>query len=171
MVQQGQRDGAAVVPLGWVEDIGANGDREAWRTGEFGERFAPLSRSMSYRSGWYVVDGPPRMLFATGIHGQNLFVDEASRLVVAKVSSQGRPGGRAGDGAHPHGGGGDPAVPDGVADGKRSFLERKNQRTFTRKRTKVFCFFFSKKKRLPLPCHATLARRGRVQPGRTKWHV
>ena len=88
MVQQGQRDGAAVVPLGWVEDIGANGDREAWRTGEFGERFAPLSRSMSYRSGWYVVDGPPRMLFATGIHGQNLFVDEASRLVVAKVSSQ-----------------------------------------------------------------------------------
>ena len=88
MVQRGRRDGAAVVPLGWLEDIGANGDREAWRTGEFGERFAPLSRSMSYRSGWYVVHGPPRLLFATGIHGQNLFVDEANGLVIAKVSSR-----------------------------------------------------------------------------------
>lgn len=88
MVQGGRRDGAAVVPGDWVDDIGANGDREAWRTGEFGERFAPLSRSMSYRSGWYVVDGSSPMLFATGIHGQNLFVDQANRLVVAKVSSQ-----------------------------------------------------------------------------------
>ena len=118
-------------------------------TGEFGERFAPLSRSMSYRSGWYVVDGPPRMLFATGIHGQNLFVDEASRLVVAKVSSQAdRVDERATGLTHM-------VVAairrclNGLADGKRSFLERKDQRTSIRKRIKVFCCFFSKKKRLP----------------------
>lgn len=89
VLQGGRRDGAAVVPGGWLEDIAINGDREAWQAGEWGERYAPLSRSMSYRSGWYVIDGPPRLLFATGIHGQNLFVDPANGLVIAKVSSQG----------------------------------------------------------------------------------
>jgi len=43
---------------------------------------------MSYRSGWYVIKDEPRTLFAMGIHGQNLFVDRANRLVVAKFSSQ-----------------------------------------------------------------------------------
>ena len=42
---------------------------------------------MGYRSGWYVVDEEPRRLFAMGIHGQNLFIDAARNLVVAKFSS------------------------------------------------------------------------------------
>jgi CubicO group peptidase (beta-lactamase class C family) len=46
---------------------------------------------MRYRSGWYVVDEEPQILFAMGIHGQNLFVDTANRIVIAKVSSQNDP--------------------------------------------------------------------------------
>jgi hypothetical protein len=40
-----------------------------------------------YRSGWYLVDDQPKTMFAMGIHGQNLFIDRANRIVVAKLSS------------------------------------------------------------------------------------
>jgi len=46
---------------------------------------------MRYRSGWYVIDDTPQILFAMGIHGQNLLVDRAKRMVIAKVSSQNQP--------------------------------------------------------------------------------
>ncbi len=87
----GCRDGVAVIPQDWIDAI-ADGDPslgEAWRTGEWGTAFA--GRGMHYRSGWYVVGDAPRMLFAMGVHGQNLFVDRGSGMVVAKLSSQAAP--------------------------------------------------------------------------------
>ncbi len=80
-----------VVPSAWLTDITGGGDRTAWRDGEWGETYAPLSRSMSYRSGWYVMSEPAPLLFAMGIHGQHLFIDRPNRLVIAKVSSQAIP--------------------------------------------------------------------------------
>jgi hypothetical protein len=79
--------GAGIVPAAWIDDIIGNGDPAAWRDGEWGQAFTPLGRDMRYRSGWYVVDEEPQHLFAMGIHGQNLFVDRANRLVIAKVST------------------------------------------------------------------------------------
>jgi CubicO group peptidase (beta-lactamase class C family) len=73
----------------WIDDILGNGDRQAWKDGEWAKLLA--YRSMSYRGGWYVIDDEPGTLFAMGIHGQNLFVDQADRLVMAKLSSQGSP--------------------------------------------------------------------------------
>jgi CubicO group peptidase (beta-lactamase class C family) len=46
---------------------------------------------MRYRSQWYVLEGGSPLVFAWGIHGQNLFVDRANRLVIAKFSSQAAP--------------------------------------------------------------------------------
>jgi CubicO group peptidase (beta-lactamase class C family) len=86
LVQDGRRDGVQIVPSAWIDDIVANGDREAWKTGEFAAGFAGMT--MRYRSGWYVVDNDPGYIFAMGIYGQNLFVDRTNRLVVAKLSSQ-----------------------------------------------------------------------------------
>ena len=43
---------------------------------------------MRCRSGRYVIDDAPQILFAMGIHGQYLFVDRANRMVIAKVASQ-----------------------------------------------------------------------------------
>jgi CubicO group peptidase (beta-lactamase class C family) len=86
MVDGGRRGTRSVVPESWVDDIEKNGDREAWKQGEFAPLFGRMD--MRYRSGWYVVDDEPAMLFAMGIYGQNLFIDLANRLVVAKVSSQ-----------------------------------------------------------------------------------
>lgn len=88
MMQDGRREQADIIPAAWIDDIARNGDREAWRNGAWGKDFAPISPDMSYRSGWYVIHGQPRILFAMGVHGQSLFVDRANRLVIAKLSSQ-----------------------------------------------------------------------------------
>ena len=86
LVQGGQRGGREIVPAAVIADIAENGDREAWMSGEFANGFAGMT--MRYRNGWYVVDDAPKMIFAMGIHGQNLFVDRANSIVIAKLSSQ-----------------------------------------------------------------------------------
>jgi hypothetical protein len=85
----GSRGSTDIIPSALIEDIAGNGDRGAWKQGEFAASFG--GRDMSYRSGWYVMSDDPEMLFAMGIHGQNLFVDRTNRLAIAKVSSQGTP--------------------------------------------------------------------------------
>ena len=89
LLQNGSRGSDDVIPAAWIDDVAEQGDRDAWKKGEFAAAFAGMD--MSYRSGWYVINGEPQTLFAMGIHGQNLFVDRANRLVVAKVSSQDSP--------------------------------------------------------------------------------
>jgi CubicO group peptidase (beta-lactamase class C family) len=89
MLMGGRHDGRQVIPSSWLDDIADHGDRNAWKQGEFAAGFG--GRDMSYRSGWYVINDDPKTLFAMGIHGQNLFVDQANRLVIAKLSSQHAP--------------------------------------------------------------------------------
>jgi CubicO group peptidase (beta-lactamase class C family) len=89
VVDGGRRGAAGIIPPDLIDDIANHGDRDAWKQGEFAASFG--GRNMSYRSGWYVIHDEPKMLFAMGIHGQNLFVDRANRIVIAKVSSQGPP--------------------------------------------------------------------------------
>lgn len=76
-------------PTPWIDDIERNGDRAAWAAGSFVEFFPGLP--MRYRSKWYVLEGAAPLLFGFGIHGQNLFVDRANQLVIAKLSSQALP--------------------------------------------------------------------------------
>lgn len=89
MIRDGRRGERQIIPAAWIDDIATDGDRQAWKDGEFAAGFGGLT--MSYRGGWYVIEDEPRTLFAMGIHGQNLFVDRANKLVVAKLSSQGPP--------------------------------------------------------------------------------
>jgi CubicO group peptidase (beta-lactamase class C family) len=86
IVDDGQRGGRQIIPASVITDITDNGDTEAWRNGEWGKSFASISTNMRYRSGWYLVDDQPKTMFAMGIHGQNLFIDRANRIVVAKLS-------------------------------------------------------------------------------------
>lgn len=88
---KGRRGSSQIVPESWIEDMSGHGDAEAWRTGQWAGNFASISKNMRYRSGWYVIDEAVQILFAMGIHGQNLFVDRANNIVIAKVSSQGEP--------------------------------------------------------------------------------
>lgn len=92
LVEGGARGSAQIVPEAWIADIATNGDPEGWAAGDFAP-FYP-GADIHYRSKWYVerpgADGGP-MFFGLGVHGQNLFVDPARELVVAKFSSQAHP--------------------------------------------------------------------------------
>jgi CubicO group peptidase (beta-lactamase class C family) len=87
IVDDGRRGTRQVIPAPVTHDIADNGDADAWRNGEWGKSFASISTNMRYRSGWYLVDDQPKTMFAMGVHGQNLFIDRANRIVVAKLSS------------------------------------------------------------------------------------
>jgi CubicO group peptidase (beta-lactamase class C family) len=65
------------------------GDAPAWAAGDMAKYYPGLP--MRYRSQWYVVDGEAPLVFGIGIHGQNLFIDRASEIVIAKFSSQAAP--------------------------------------------------------------------------------
>jgi CubicO group peptidase (beta-lactamase class C family) len=87
IVDEGRRGTRPIIPTSVIGDIADHGDADAWRSGEWGKSFASISTNMRYRSGWYLVDDQPKTMFAMGIHGQNLFIDRANRIVVAKLSS------------------------------------------------------------------------------------
>jgi CubicO group peptidase (beta-lactamase class C family) len=89
IVHDGARQSAQVVPAGWIDDIVRNGDPDAWAAGSFTGYYPGLS--LRYRSQWYSQDGAAPLLFGLGIHGQNLFIDRARQIVIAKVSSQALP--------------------------------------------------------------------------------
>ena len=88
VIDKGCRESRQVVAPEVIEDLWNGGDPQAWKNGEFATGFAALKLpNMSYRNGWYSVADAPRMLFAMGTHGQNLFVVPDERLVIVKLSS------------------------------------------------------------------------------------
>jgi len=86
MANGGRRDGRQVIPEHWVQDIFQNGDVDAWKTGDFADKFGPLD--MAYRSKWYIQRGPEPMIHGLGIHGQYVFADPARDLSIAWFSSR-----------------------------------------------------------------------------------
>lgn len=86
LLDEGAHGALQVVPPSWIDDIAQQGDQAAWARGEFAAGFPGMR--MHYRSGWYVNNTAPELLFAMGIHGQHLFVDRTHRLVIAKLSAQ-----------------------------------------------------------------------------------
>jgi CubicO group peptidase (beta-lactamase class C family) len=86
MVQDGSLDGRPVVPAAWIADILSAGDAEAWANGDFAPYFP--GRVMAYRSKWYVLREGQPILLCLGVFGQNLFIDRANQVVIAKFSSQ-----------------------------------------------------------------------------------
>lgn len=89
LVQGGARESISIIPQSWIDDIVGNGDPQAWDEGEFTSYFPGMP--MHYRNKWYLLRGRVPMMFAVGVHGQNLFVDAVNQIVIAKVSSQALP--------------------------------------------------------------------------------
>lgn len=81
------RDGAQIVPQDWIEDMRQNGNRQAWLDGNFAEMFA----NGRYRSCWYDVGDGRGTIAGLGIHGQWLWCDPISRVVIAKTSCHPEP--------------------------------------------------------------------------------
>lgn len=72
----------------FLDDLN-RGERQAWDAGDLRQYYPGMP--MRYRSQWYVLDGAAALAFGMGIHGQNLFVDAANEIVIAKLSSQAVP--------------------------------------------------------------------------------
>lgn len=91
IIDDGILDSKEVIPISLIEDILENGDLDAWKNGQWGKAFAPISKNMCYRKGWYVINDLPQIIFAMGIYGQNLFIDRTNKIVIAKFSSWKKP--------------------------------------------------------------------------------
>ena len=89
ILEAGSCGGRQVVPSSWIDMIIEDGDPDAWAAGNLASYFPGIS--IHYRAKWYVDRRAPRLLFALGIHGQNLFIDTSNRIVIAKFSSQAQP--------------------------------------------------------------------------------
>jgi CubicO group peptidase (beta-lactamase class C family) len=85
MRQGGMANGRRVVPEAWVRDTISAGSTEAWQRGAMAFLF-PKGR---YRNKWYQTG--EGAFCGIGIHGQWLYVDPASEVVIAKLSSQPEP--------------------------------------------------------------------------------
>jgi CubicO group peptidase (beta-lactamase class C family) len=88
VVQDGRRNGTPIIPVGWIDDVLGGGDPTAWAAGDLISYFG--DRKMHYRNQWYVLRDRGIAL-GLGVYGQNVFVDRANELVIAKVSSQAPP--------------------------------------------------------------------------------
>lgn len=76
--------GAQIIPSAWIDDMRTNGDRAAWVNGNFSDMF----EYGRYRSCWYDVGDERGSFAAVGIHGQWLWCDPVSDVVIAKTSSR-----------------------------------------------------------------------------------
>lgn len=79
--------GRQLIPQAWVEDMRENGDRAAWVAGNFADDF-PDGR---YRSFFYDTGDGRGTFCGSGIHGQWLWCDPSSRLVLVKFASRPEP--------------------------------------------------------------------------------
>ena len=89
VAEGGRYAGKHIVPSSWLEDILTQGDAPAWDAGDFVKYFPRMS--IHYRSLWYVLRGSAPMIFAVGVFGQNVFVDQKNQIVIAKFSSHALP--------------------------------------------------------------------------------
>ena len=88
IVQNGRRNDTPIIPANWIEDMSGGGDPKAWAAGDLISYFG--DRAMHYRNKWYILRERDIAL-GLGVYGQNVFVDKANELVIAKVSSQAPP--------------------------------------------------------------------------------
>ena len=77
-------DGQQVIDQAVIEAIAAGGDPAVYGVHQ---DFSDWTPGASYRSQWYVFNDHSPALMASGIHGQYLFVDFASEVVIVKQSS------------------------------------------------------------------------------------
>lgn len=85
MRQGGTANGRRVVPEAWVRDtVATGGSHEAWQRGTMAFLF-PKGR---YRNKWYQTGRDSGAYCGIGIHGQWIYVNPKTEVVIAKMSSQ-----------------------------------------------------------------------------------
>jgi CubicO group peptidase (beta-lactamase class C family) len=81
---RGRVDDEQIVPEWWIDDIRTKGDPVAWQGGTMA-KLLPRGR---YRGKWYSIGNDRDAFCAIGIHGQWIYIDPVSEVVIVKLSSQ-----------------------------------------------------------------------------------
>ncbi|MBA1377163.1 serine hydrolase domain-containing protein [Pseudomonas brassicacearum] len=84
LANEGRHDGRRLLSAQTVARIAAGADPAVYATAP---DFAEWTPGASYRSQWYVFNDHSQALMAGGIHGQYLFIDKPSGVVIVKQSS------------------------------------------------------------------------------------
>ncbi|WP_334597590.1 serine hydrolase domain-containing protein [Pseudomonas alvandae] len=84
LANEGRHDGRQLLSAQTVARITAGADPAIYATSP---DFAEWTPGASYRSQWYVFNDHSQALMAGGIHGQYLFIDKPSGVVIVKQSS------------------------------------------------------------------------------------
>jgi CubicO group peptidase (beta-lactamase class C family) len=84
LANEGRHDGQQLLARDTVERIAAGADPAIYAANA---EFSLWTPGASYRSQWYVFNDSRQALMAGGIHGQYLFIDRASKVVIVKQSS------------------------------------------------------------------------------------
>ena len=85
ILNKGHLNGQQIVPQAAIDNITCGADAGLYARDE---EFSFWSPGASYRSQWYVYNDDRNCIFGCGIHGQYLFIDFASGVVIVKQSSQ-----------------------------------------------------------------------------------
>ena len=83
----GSVDGRAILPAAWVDDIRHGGDPDPWCKGTLKIMFP----DGGYRSKWYQTGNATGAFCAIGIHGQWIWVDPVTEVVIARTAAQPEP--------------------------------------------------------------------------------
>ena len=84
LANRGRHNGQQLLPADAIERIARGGDPAIYAANAEFSQWAP---GASYRSQWYLFNDHSQALMACGIHGQYLFVDLPSQVVIVKQSS------------------------------------------------------------------------------------
>jgi CubicO group peptidase (beta-lactamase class C family) len=82
MRNHGRFNGQQIIPESVVAEIFRGGDREAFAPAGF--KTLP---GWSYRDMWWISHNEHGAIMARGIHGQNIYLDPAAEMVIARVAS------------------------------------------------------------------------------------
>lgn len=83
LLDDGYYNGQQIIASGWIDDIRFNGKNSAWKP----TSYAKIWPNGFYRNQWYVTKGVHGSFFAAGVHGQIIWINPTTRVVVVKFSS------------------------------------------------------------------------------------
>lgn len=87
VLDDGAVNGKSLVPESWIHDTVTGGDSAVWKNGDH----VTLLPNGRYRNKWYQIGNTDRCFSGIGIHGQWLYINPTSSVVIVRLSSQSEP--------------------------------------------------------------------------------
>ena len=84
ILQHGFGNGQSIVPAAWIHETRRQGEDSIQLNGDW---WPEVYANGTYHNQWWHTGDDHRSFFATGIHGQNIWIDPATNVVIVKFSS------------------------------------------------------------------------------------